>query len=378
MRPHPSPDAADADAAPRALVAVANPPNPWATSDVEYLEAAPAQDLVVYHDLSRSIVSQNDSPDLGFRFTVNPYRGCFHGCAYCYARPTHERLSFGAGTDFDRRIVVKPDAASLLRAFFAGKKWDGSVLVFSGVTDCYQPVEASYRLTRACLEVCLHEGAPVHVVTKSPLVERDLDVLAALAAGPGAGLSVSIPLFDAHAARALEPWVTTPLRRLRTIERAAKAGVPVTLNVAPFVPGLSEKGLGELLARAKEAGATRAMRSVLRLPGPVAQVFAERLEAALPGQAGKVLSRVRELRGGRLNDPRFGTRHTGEGPYAEATQRLFEAACTRVGLAVDGEREPGSFTGGVEPKPRVQEPPGPRQLPLFDEPPPPRRAPKRR
>src|SRR4051812_23190444 len=171
-------------------VPIANPPNPWASTAVEYLEAAPQVKLEIYEDRTRSILASNDSPDVGFKFSVNPYRGCFHACAYCYTRPSHEYLSFGAGTDFDRKIVIKPHAAELLRAAFRKKSWQRETVVFSGVTDCYQPLEASYRLTRGCLEVCLEMENPVGIITKAPLIERDADLLAALAAGPGLHVTI--------------------------------------------------------------------------------------------------------------------------------------------------------------------------------------------
>src|SRR5207253_3655021 len=169
---------------------IANPPNPWLSTEVEYLDEIPPAELEVYEDHTREILSHNDSPDVGFTWSVNPYRGCFHACAYCYARPTHEYLSLGAGTDFDRKIVVKPEAPALLRAAFARKSWRRETVVFSGVTDCYQPLEASYRLTRGCLEVCVAHRNPAALITKSALVERDVDVLVALGRAAEAHVTV--------------------------------------------------------------------------------------------------------------------------------------------------------------------------------------------
>ncbi|MBM4381127.1 MAG: PA0069 family radical SAM protein [Deltaproteobacteria bacterium] len=311
---------------------VSNPPNPWSSTDVQYLEEIPATPLHVYEDASETILSHNDSPDVGFRWTVNPYRGCVHGCAYCYARPSHEYLSFGAGTDFDRRIVVKPHAAELLRKAFKRPSWRGEMLVFSGVTDCYQPLEASYRLTRGLLEVCAEYRQPLHVITKAPLVERDLDLLVKLNEVARAGVTVSIPFWDAQVARAVEPLVATPRRRVETLRRLAEAGVPVGVNVAPLIPGLGDEDMARVLEAAAEAGARSAGWVMLRLPGPVKQVFEERLRASLPLRADRVLHRVRETRGGELYDARFGVRGTGEGPYAEAMARLFESTCRRLGL----------------------------------------------
>src|SRR5437763_9574121 len=196
-------------------VALSNPPNPWATTEVEYLEGTPEVRLEVYEDQTRQILAKNDSPDVGFTWSVNPYRGCFHACAYCYARPSHEYLSFGAGTDFDRKIVVKRQAAALLRKAFAKKSWRGETVVFSGVTDCYQPLEASYRLTRACLEVCAEYRNPVGIITKAPLIERDIDVLVRLNEVARVGISVSVPFWDPEHARAIEPQVATPQRRMK-------------------------------------------------------------------------------------------------------------------------------------------------------------------
>jgi DNA repair photolyase len=324
-----------------------NPPNPWATSDVEYLDGeAPLAQLQVYEDHTRAILAHNDSPDVGFAWSVNPYRGCFHACAYCYARPSHEYLSFGAGTDFERKIVVKPDAPQLLREAFDQPKWTGELVAFSGVTDCYQPLEASYRLTRGCLEVCAEYRNPAAVITKAPLVERDIDVLQALSATARVSVMVSIPFWDEQRARAIEPFVTTPARRVRTIERLARAGVAVGVMVAPIIPGLNDEDLGEVLRAARDAGAAYAGTTLLRLPGPVKDVFEARLRAALPLRADRVLRRIRETRGGKLYDARFGVRGRGEGVYADAIASLFEQTAQKLGLQTRGfadERAPPTF-----------------------------------
>jgi DNA repair photolyase len=319
-------------------VPLSNPPNPWATTEVEYLEEAPPNvRLEVYEDHSRTILSKNDSPDLGFSYSVNPYRGCFHACAYCYARPTHEYLSLGAGTDFDRKIIIKPRAPELLRAAFAKKKWKKDVVVFSGVTDCYQPLEASYRLTRACLEVCAETANPVGIITKAPLVERDVDVLQTLAAVASVHVTVSIPIWDEAKARAIEPYVATPRRRMRIIETLARAGIEVGVNVAPIIPGLNDQDIPQILAAARAAGATHAGSVLLRLPGSVKQVFEERLRAALPLSVDRVLHRIRETRGGELYDSRFGARGRGEGNYALAIETLFRATARRLGFRAHGQ-----------------------------------------
>jgi len=323
---------------------VSNPPNPWHSTEVEYFEDVPPAKLEIYEDRTREILSSNDSPDLGFTWSVNPYRGCFHACLYCYARPTHEYLGWGAGTDFDRKILVKPRAAELLREAFERPSWKGELVVFSGNTDCYQPLEASYRLTRGCLEACADYRNPVAVITKSPLIERDLDVLLSLHRDASLGVTVSIPIWDREAAHAIEPFVATPERRMKTIERLAAAGLDVGINVAPLIPGISDDDLGELLERARDAGARHAGFVFLRLPGSVRQVFEEGLRARLPLRAGKVLSRVREARGGKLYDSRWGLRQRGQGPLAEAMGALFASTARRLGLrtACFGER-PATF-----------------------------------
>jgi DNA repair photolyase len=316
-------------------VAVSNPPNPWASTEVEYLEEPPPEiKLEVYEDHSRQILATNDSPDVGFRWSVNPYRGCFHGCSYCYARPSHEYLSFRAGTDFERRIVVKPNAPELLRQAFSKKSWQRETVVFSGVTDCYQPLEASYRLTRRCLEVCAEFGTPAGIITKAPLIERDIDVLQALADGPGVHVTISIPFWDPVRARAIEPYVATPQRRMRIIDALARRGLDVGVNVAPIIPGLNDQEIPAVLEAAAAAGATRAGWVLLRLPGSVKQVFEERLRASLPLQADRVLHRIRETRGGKLYDSRFSVRGRGEGVYSATIQTLFETTARRLGLAV--------------------------------------------
>jgi DNA repair photolyase len=251
----------------------------------------------------------------------------------CYARPTHEYLDLGAGTDFDTKIVYKPRAAELLRGAFDARSWKGEVVVFSGVTDCYQPFESRLGLTRACLEVCLEYRNPVGIISKSALIERDLDLIGALAREASSAVSVSLAFTSADVARAIEPWAPSPERRLATIERLARAGVPVGVMVAPIIPGLNDKEMPELLRRAAEAGATRAGWALLRLPGAVASVFEERVRAALPLAAEKILHRIRETRGGeRLYDSRFHVRQRGVGGYAEFIRHLFDTTAGRLGL----------------------------------------------
>jgi DNA repair photolyase len=312
-----------------------NPTSRFASTAVEYDpgDGPPPATITLIEDHSRSILSHNDSPDLGFRWSANPYRGCLHACAYCYARPTHEYLDLGAGTDFDTKITVKPRAAELLREAFDKPSWRGELVMFSGVTDCYQAIEAKLGLTRAMLEVCLAYRNPVAIITKSALVERDVELVAELAREAGAYLSVSLAWIDPELARAIEPWAAAPARRLRVIETFAKAGVPVGVMCAPVIPGLNDDQLIRVLEAAREAGATSAGWTLLRLPGAVAPVFEERVRVALPLAADKVLHRVRETRGGtKLYDSRFHVRTRGEGVYAEAIAGVFAATVKRLGF----------------------------------------------
>lgn len=312
---------------------VLNPKSRFSSSELTYDDGeAPVVTLDVYEDRSRQILAKNDSPDVGFDWSVNPYRGCYHACAYCYARPTHEYLSFGAGTDFDRKLVVKPEAAHLLRAAFDAPRWKGELVVFSGVTDCYQPIESKYRLTQACVEVCVEYKNPFGVITKSPLVERDLELFARAAEVTDVRVMVSIPVWDPEVGRAIEPGVPPAERRLRTIERLAAAGVPVGVMVAPVIPGLTDEDMPTILTAARSAGARFAGKVLLRLPGAVKEVFEQRLRDSLPGRADRVLNRIKETRGGKLYDAAFGKRGTGEGPYADAIHALFEATTKRLGF----------------------------------------------
>lgn len=342
-----------------ALRAVDNPPNPWHSTDVEWIGPPPDAQLTVYVDHTREILSRNDSPDIGFTWSVNPYRGCFHGCVYCYARPSHQYLGFGAGTDFERRIVIKPRAAELLAKAFERPRWRGEVVVFSGNTDCYQPLEASYRLTRACLEVCQRYRNPVGIITKAPLVERDIDVLQDLTRDTYVAVTLSIPFFDRHQARLIEPTVPPPARRFRAIERLAHAGIPVGVNVAPIIPGLSDDQLVDVLKAARDAGARWAGYTLVRLPGPVAPIFEAHLEKVFdPARARRVLNRIRDGRDGRLNDGRFHARFQSRGPYAQAIRRLFGTTVERLGF----EGPPPI----PAPSPFRRPPAAVRQLTLFD------------
>jgi DNA repair photolyase len=312
--------------------AVRNPQNPFDSVEREWLEAPPEVRLEVFEERARSILSENTSPDLPFRWSVNPYRGCFHACAYCYARPTHEYLGFGAGTDFESKIVVKANAPELLRQAFLKPSWAGELVVFSGNTDCYQPLEATWRLTRACLEVCAEFRNPVGVITKAVLVQRDLDVLSQLHARASLRVFFSIPFADDETGRAIEPQAPLVSRRFEALRQLSQAGIPTGVSIAPIIPGLNDEDLAPILDRAREAGATEASHVLLRLSGNVREVFLERLRAALPERAQRVENRVREVRGGALNDARFFERQRGHGIYWEMIERQWEVHTRRLGF----------------------------------------------
>jgi len=322
-----------------------NPPIRFRDVTVTYDEGdgPPPATITLLEDHSRSILSHNDSPDLDFRWSANPYRGCQHACNYCYARPSHEYLDLGAGTDFDTKIVIKPKAAELLRETFDKPSWTGELIMFSGVTDCYQPVEKDLELTRQCLEVCLEYRNPVSIITKSALVERDVELIAELAREAGAHLSVSLAWVDPELQRTIEPWAASPQRRLKVIETFAKAGVPVGVMIAPVIPGLNDNQVIKILEAARAAGATYAGWALLRLPGAVKEVFEDRLRVSLPLVADKVMHRVRETRGGeKLYDSRFHIRGGGVGVYAETIAALFDTTVKRLGFNEDDEADPPS------------------------------------
>ena len=311
---------------------VENPPNPYVSTYREWLEPPPEARVEVYEERARSILSENDSPDVPFRWSCNPYRGCQHACAYCYARCTHEYLGLGAGTDFDTKLVAKVNAPELLARAFSRRGWPGEAVHFSGATDCYQPLEAVYSLTRRCLEVCIEHRNPAAVVTKSFFVARDAELLARLNRVAGAQVCVSIPMADHTVAQALEPQAPPPARRFEAIRRLTEAGLAVGVIVAPVVPGLTDRDIPAVLQQARQAGATRASLVPLRLPGSVEQVFLPRLRRELPLHARRVEQRLLDIRGGRFDDPRFGRRMRGQGPYWESITRLFEIWRQRLGF----------------------------------------------
>ena len=322
---------------------IANPPNPFDSQHRELLEQAPAARLVVYEDATREILSRNDSPDLPFRWSLNPYRGCFHACAYCYARPSHEYWGFGAGTDFDTKIIVKEDAPLLLRRTLDKPSWRGELIVFSGNTDCYQPLEASYGLTRVCLEVCAEYRNPVGIITKGALVLRDLDVLVRLREEAWVRVYFSIPFADDSVARKVEPHAPSTTKRFEAMQALAKAGIPTGISIAPIIPGLNDDDIPELLARAREAGARTATFILLRLSGSVEPVFLERMKEAFPERIAKITNRIREVRGGKMTEGEFFKRHEGTGTYWTMIEQLFDVARRKAGFA-DEETSPIPMT----------------------------------
>lgn len=283
-------------------------------------------------DSSCSIISRNNSPDVGFDRSLNPYRGCEHGCVYCYARPTHEFLGFSSGLDFETKIVVKEDAPRLLEKELSSTRWKPQTLALSGVTDPYQPVEKKLGITRGCLEVLARFRNPVSIVTKNALVQRDIDHLSALANCNAASVMLSITTLDPDLARRMEPRTSSPRQRLQTIERLKAAGIPAGVMIAPVIPGLNEEEIPRILQASVNAGASFAGYIVLRLPYSNKELFADWLETHYPGKKQKILSRVKGLRRGNLNDSSFGSRIKGEGIWARQFKELFRLGCRRAGL----------------------------------------------
>jgi DNA repair photolyase len=298
---------------------------------------APAPATQFLRDHARSILTHNDSPDVGFETSINPYRGCEHGCVYCYARPTHEYLGFSAGLDFETKILVKEDAPALLRKELTSRKWQPKVVSISGVTDPYQPIERRLGLTRRCLEVFAEFRNPVGVVTKNHLVSRDRDLLAELAGYQAAAVFLSITTLDGELANKLEPRASSPAGRLAAVEELSRAGVPVGVLVAPIIPGLTDHELPAILEAAAKAGAQCAGYTLLRLPYGLGSLFEEWLQRHFPARRDKVLSRLREMRGGAIYNARFGSRMTGQGVLAEQVAALFALSRRRAGI---GERFP--------------------------------------
>lgn len=283
-------------------------------------------------DQSQSIVASNDSPDICFNYSVNPYRGCSHGCSYCYARPTHEYLGMSAGLDFETKVLVKHDAPRLFREFLARPAWRCEPIVFSGVTDCYQPAERDFKLTRQCLEIALECRQPIGIITKNALVVRDLDILGEMARLNLVQVNVSVTTLDAGLVRELEPRTSTPAARLRAIRELSAAGVPTNVMVAPIVPGLNDSEIPAILKAAAEAGACSAGYVLLRLPLAVKPLFLDWLDRHRPLARAKVEQLIRSMRGGELYVTRWGERQRGVGPIAEQIGAMFRAFKQRYGL----------------------------------------------
>lgn len=276
-----------------------------------------------FDDSSKSILSRNDSPDIPFTYSINPYRGCEHGCVYCYARPTHEYYGLSAGLDFETQIMVKRDAARLLRKELMKPSWKGETINLSGNTDCYQPIERKLQITRQLLEVMAEFRQPVGIITKSRLVTRDIDLLTELAKHQAAYVHLSVTSLDETLAAYLEPRATRPAGRLAAIRELSQAGIPVGTMIAPIIPGLNDHEVPEILEAVRDAGALSASYVTLRLPYAIKDLFASWLEQHYPERKEKVLNRIRDLRGGKLNDPEFGSRMRGEGIWGDLFQQQF-------------------------------------------------------
>ena len=303
----------------------------WGTLDTEDM---PAPKTTVLYDASRSIIARNSSPDLSFDRSINPYRGCEHGCVYCFARPSHAWLGFSPGLDFETRILVKPRAAELLEAELADPKYTPRVIALGTNTDPYQPIEREHRLTRSVLEVLARHNHPVAIVTKGHLVTRDIDILASMAAKGLAKVALSITTLDGNLARTMEPRASSPAKRLDAIRALARAGIPAAVMTAPLIPALNDMEMEKILEAAAEAGATSAGYVMLRLPLEIKDLFREWLETHVSDKAGHVMTLVRAMRGGKDYDANWGTRMTGGGPYAELIGQRFRVATRRLKLNV--------------------------------------------
>jgi DNA repair photolyase len=304
----------------------------WGTLDQQAREEVLSPETRIIEERAKSILTRNDSPDIAFDLSINPYRGCEHGCVYCFARPTHSYLNLSPGIDFESRIVAKVNAAERLREALSHQGYEPLMLNIGSATDAYQPVERRLGITRAVIEVLSEWKHPFSLVTKSAGVERDLDLIAPMAAQRLAAVYVSVTSLDPALARILEPRAASPQRRMRTIRTLAEAGVPVGVSVSPVIPFVNEPELERILEAAADAGARSAFSIVLRLPWEVNPIFQDWLARHYPLRAERVMARVREMRGGRDNDARFGSRMTGEGVWARLLRQRFEKACARLGL----------------------------------------------
>ena len=321
--------------------AAENPPNRFENIHLERDEDwNPEEDSLprtqFLKDNSKTVIAYNDSPDIGFEASVNPYRGCEHGCIYCYARPFHEYLGFSSGLDFETKIMVKENAPKLLREELSSPKWKPQVIAMSGVTDCYQPIERKLKLTRGCLEVLAEFRNPVAIVTKNFLVTRDIDLLSELARHNAAKVYISITTLDTELRKVMEPRTSPPAARLEAVRRLAEAGIHVGILMAPIIPGLTDHEIPTLLEAAAKAGAKSAGHVTLRLPHAVAPLFEQWLQTHFPDRKDKVLNRLRAMRGGKLYDSQFGQRMRGEGIFADQIDQLFDVARRKAGIAERG------------------------------------------
>jgi DNA repair photolyase len=308
-------------------------------TDIDVVEAdpnaeeKPPRPTQFFRDATKTIIARNQSPDVGFEASINPYRGCEHGCIYCFARPTHEYLGFSAGLDFESRIMVKSDAPRLLEAELSSPKWKPQVLMMSGVTDCYQPVERKLRITRSCLEVIAKFRNPVGILTKNRLVTRDIDILSELARHEAVVVNLSVTTLDAKLQRILEPRTSPPAARLDAAAQLRAANIPVGVMVAPVIPGINDHEIPAIVAACAKTGAQFAGHVLLRLPWAVAPLFERWLEEHFPERKAKVLAQIRDTRGGeKLYDARWRKRQTGEGIFADQIATMFEVSCRRAGL----------------------------------------------
>jgi len=283
-------------------------------------------------DSSKTVIAKNDSYDLGFDYSFNPYRGCEHGCIYCYARPSHEYLGFSSGIDFETKIMIKPDAAKLLEHEFRKKNYKPDVIIFSGNTDCYQPVEKKLQITREALKVCLKYRNPVALITKNALIQRDIDILKEMAELKIVNVMLSITTLDKDLARKMEPRTSSPDMRLKTIEVLVENKIPVGVNAAPVIPGLTDKEIPDILKESSARGATYAGYIMLRLPYTVKELFIEWLKREFPLKASKVINTIKSVRDGKLNSSEWGVRFKGEGEIADTVRNLFKISCRKYNL----------------------------------------------
>jgi DNA repair photolyase len=317
-------------------------------TDIDFVDAdpdaeeRPRRQTQYFCDGTKSIITRNSSPDVGFETSLNPYRGCEHGCIYCYARPTHEYLGFSAGLDFESKIMVKTNASELLRAELESPRWQPQTLVMSGVTDPYQPIERKLHITRSCLEVLAKFRNPVAIITKNRLVTRDIDLLRELAKANAIAVNLSVTSLDKNLQRVLEPRTSSPHARLDAIKQLRSAGIPTGVMVAPVIPGLTDHEVPKILDACAKAGAQFAGYTIVRLPWAVAPLFEHWLQEHFPDRKKKVLGRIRDLRGNRLNNSQWHTRMSGEGIFAEQIASLFKVGCHRAGI---GERPKLSTAG---------------------------------